>query len=249
FSPTAAQYNQLMTLLQTQQALQDIEPEICAGEVFSSCYSNQMAEVSSWIVDSGATTHITNSFKFLENAKPLTNHFVALPDHTKIRALAIGNVILNSSLILYNVIFIPSFRVNLISVSSLLKLSNCTVLFSDLAFIIQDRTSKKVIGRGDETDDLFLLQSPFTVHTRSSVQSCRSVTNVDSTIWHARLVPLAALTSPPSAQPPSQPFVDMLVTEPTLQHQSNIPNSSINLRKSSRQHRPPPYLKDYQCNI
>ncbi|XLR35261.1 hypothetical protein S83_063161, partial [Arachis hypogaea] len=187
FSLTAAQYNQLMTLLQTQQALQDIEPEICAGEVFSSCYSNQMAEVSSWIVDSGATTHITNSFKFLENAKPLTNHFVALPDHTKIRALAIGNVVLNSSLILYNVIFIPSFRVNLISVSSLLKLSNCTVLFSDLAFIIQDRTSKKVIGRGDETDDLFLLQSPFTVHTRSSVHSCRSVTNVDSTIWHARL--------------------------------------------------------------
>ncbi|XP_072058054.1 uncharacterized protein [Arachis hypogaea] len=44
FSLTAAQYNQLMTLLQTQQALQDIEPEICAGEVFSSCYSNQMAE-------------------------------------------------------------------------------------------------------------------------------------------------------------------------------------------------------------
>ncbi|XP_072060374.1 uncharacterized protein [Arachis hypogaea] len=47
FSLTAAQSNQLMTLLQTQQALQDIEPEICAGEVFSSCYSNQMAEVRS----------------------------------------------------------------------------------------------------------------------------------------------------------------------------------------------------------
>ncbi|XLR35262.1 hypothetical protein S83_063162 [Arachis hypogaea] len=31
-------------------------------------------------------------------------------------------------------------------------------------------------------------------------------------------VPLAALTSPPSAQPPSQPSVDMLVTEPTSQH-------------------------------
>ncbi|XLR21984.1 hypothetical protein S83_049884, partial [Arachis hypogaea] len=89
FSLIAAQYNQLMTLLQTQQALQDIEPEICADEVFFSCYSNQMAEVSSWIVDSGATTHITNSFNFLENSKPLTNHFVALPDHTKIRALAI----------------------------------------------------------------------------------------------------------------------------------------------------------------
>ncbi|XLT02808.1 hypothetical protein HN51_052159, partial [Arachis hypogaea] len=129
------QYNQLMTLLQTQQALQDIELEICASEVFSSCYSNQKAYASSWIVDSRATTHITNSFKFLENPKPLTNHFVALPDYTKIRALAIGNVVLNSFLILYNVIFIPSFR---------------------------DRSSKKVIGRGDETDDLFLLQSPFT---------------------------------------------------------------------------------------
>ncbi|XLR48314.1 hypothetical protein S83_032974 [Arachis hypogaea] len=91
FSLTAAQSNQLMTLLQTQQALQDIEPEICAGEVFSSCYSNQMAEVSSWIIDSGATTHITNSFKFLENAKPLTNHFFTLPDHTKIHALPIGH--------------------------------------------------------------------------------------------------------------------------------------------------------------
>ncbi|XLU70061.1 hypothetical protein S245_029114, partial [Arachis hypogaea] len=61
--------------------------------------------------------------------------------------------------------------------------------------------------------------------------------------------PLATLTSPPSAQLPSQPFVDMLVTEPISQHQSNIPSSPINLKKLSRQHRPPSYLKDYQCNI
>ncbi|XLR57767.1 hypothetical protein HN51_012116, partial [Arachis hypogaea] len=54
------------------------------------------------IVDLGATTHIINSFSSLVNPKPLSNHFVALLDHTKICALAIGNVVLNPSLTLVN---------------------------------------------------------------------------------------------------------------------------------------------------
>lgn len=42
---------------------------------------------NAWIVDSGATAHITCFLEFLYNFKPLTNKYVLLPNHTRVQVL------------------------------------------------------------------------------------------------------------------------------------------------------------------
>ncbi|KAL6334568.1 hypothetical protein AAG906_018907 [Vitis piasezkii] len=80
-----------------------------------------------WCVDSGATNHVCNSFKGEVN--------IFLGDGTEVAVLAVGNIALNfknnRTLILKNVLYVPSIRRNLISVSSLitpeLQLTNSEV--------------------------------------------------------------------------------------------------------------------------
>ncbi|XP_072054182.1 uncharacterized protein [Arachis hypogaea] len=116
-----------------------------APRLMATSGSKMKGNVQLLIIDSGATTHITNSFSALINPQPLLNHFVALPDQTRIKALATSSVILSPHLTLYNVIFIPSFR---------------------------DKISKKVIGKGDELNDLFVLQSPSIAPSTHITGSC-----------------------------------------------------------------------------
>ena len=156
---TPMQYQQLMQLLKSQSLsqLDASEAELPAGMVFTSCHTNLNLKKDSWLIDSGANSHIACSLHSFTESKPLDNHFVTLPNHTKIRALSIGTVQLSDSLFLYNVLYIPQFHVNLLSVSALLHSSPYSLQFSNSSFIIQDLLSKKVIGRGNQLGGLYVL--------------------------------------------------------------------------------------------
>ena len=51
---------------------------------------------NAWIVDSGATTHITCFPEFLFNFKFLKNKFVLLPNGTRVQVVGTGSVRINS---------------------------------------------------------------------------------------------------------------------------------------------------------
>lgn len=142
---------------------------------------------NSWIVDSGASSHITHSLQVFSSYKTLQNQFVILPNNTKIPVSAIGTVHLAHDLILENVLYIPSFHVNLLSVGCLLHNSNCSVMFTDKHFLIQDIKKQKVIGKGD------LIQGLYVYHTVLSSPSCSNTValctpvNNTATVWHNRL--------------------------------------------------------------
>ena len=150
--------------------------------VFTSCHTNLNLKKDSWLIDSGANSHIACSLHSFTESKPLDNHFVTLPNHTKIRALSIGTVQLSDSLFLYNVLYIPQFHVNLLSVSALLHSSPYSLQFSNSSFIIQDLLSKKVIGRGNQLGGLYVLQSGSFPSLLPSL-----VSHVTAETWHARL--------------------------------------------------------------
>ena len=99
---TPLQYQQLMQLLRTQP-MPSMAPSIAnvlAGMDFTSYHNNLNLNEDSWIVDSGASSHVTHSPNFFVETQPLLNHFVTLPNQTKIRALSIDTIILSSSLVL-----------------------------------------------------------------------------------------------------------------------------------------------------
>lgn len=78
-------------------------------------------------------------------------------------------------------LYVPNLACNLISVSQLIHDSNCAVTFSDKLCVIQDRTSRIVIGLGEQRNGVYHFRAV------TFVQACKT-SGVDSfTMWHRRL--------------------------------------------------------------
>ena len=92
-----------------------------------------------WIIDSGATYHIFISLSLMHNITKLTTPIiVSLPnDHTTL-VTHTGSVQLSHSLTLHNVLYIPTFTYNLISISRLLHKTLYSVTFTHDKFVFQD---------------------------------------------------------------------------------------------------------------
>ena len=100
--------------------------------------------------------------------RPIQNSIVSLPNHTRIHVAFFGDVKLNSVLILKNVLYVPQFKFNLLSVSALTNGSQLTVNFLPDCFIIQELRSKKVIGKGEKFEDLYVLDA-ITLNSLSTI--------------------------------------------------------------------------------
>jgi hypothetical protein len=91
-----------------------------------------------------------------------------------------GTILFNKNITLDNVLHMPSFSLNLMSVSKLTKsLYCCIILFPDFC-IIQDLATRKVIGWGKQDGGLYCMssvsQAPLSYHVSPL-----------STLWHQRL--------------------------------------------------------------
>lgn len=90
--------------------------------------SSKLLSKSTWIIDSGATDHVSISLTQMRDIKLFTSPlYIKLPNGTTVTVLTCGSVDMNGSLILYGVLYIPSFHYNLIYVSKLMGHSSTTV--------------------------------------------------------------------------------------------------------------------------
>ena len=65
---------------------------------------------------------------------------------------------------LHNVLFVPKLKCNLISVSLLLRYSGLVIQLTDKFCVIQDRSTRKVIGVGEQREGLYFLKEATSVH-------------------------------------------------------------------------------------
>ena len=70
----------------------------------------------------------------------------------------IGSVQVTASLFLTDVLCVPSFDFNMISVSKLTSTADCCIFFLSKHCFIQDLQQWKMIGMGREQNGLYLLQ-------------------------------------------------------------------------------------------
>ncbi|KAL4354578.1 hypothetical protein GQ457_06G014030 [Hibiscus cannabinus] len=129
------------------------------GKILS--FVNSLSSVNikhSWIIDSGASCHVCYSKELFESLYPIAAGSVLLPNKTVVSVGFAGNVRLSECLLLKNVLFVHEFHFNLLVVSSLIKDSALTVLFSKTHCLIQDLC--QVIGKGEYYKGLYLLQLP-----------------------------------------------------------------------------------------
>ena len=108
---------------------------------------------SIWIVDSGATNHVCCSLQLLDSWRDLTEGSftmrVGTGDAVSAKAVGVSNLNFNKSyLCLNDVLYIPGFRRNLISVSKLMEcvfsvsFNNKSVIISINGLKICTRNSK-----------------------------------------------------------------------------------------------------------
>jgi hypothetical protein len=71
---------------------------------------------------------------------------VSLPNGSQALASISGEIVLSPSLTLHDVLYIPSFHVNLISVTKLSTSNNCHIIFNTNSCHIMPNHSKEMIG-------------------------------------------------------------------------------------------------------
>ncbi|XP_019262147.1 PREDICTED: uncharacterized protein LOC109239985 [Nicotiana attenuata] len=184
------QYAQLISLLQQTHTtysgppLNTLSSASFAGTLlpknvvysFSSSLLSK-SDSSTWIVDSGASDHMTSNKEYLINITPLPIHFlVSLPNGYKVKVTCTGSFALTKSIILHNVLYLPSFKHNVISVHKITEPFDCMVQFTRISCIIQGPSLKKPLDLGKLDNDLYKfvweqssqLQQPLTNVSNSS---------------------------------------------------------------------------------
>jgi hypothetical protein len=165
--------------------------------VFSSCHTTISCPSHAWIIDTGATDHMVNSiylFTFItatiSTKIKLSNGHFALVTH-------VGTVQISTHLTLTDVLCVPSFSFNLLSVSKLVKTFNFCFLFLANYCLIQKLTTWTTIGVGKEANGLFYLLEKPESHQSDISSSCNFISlsfpfsahvkSVFTNIWHYRL--------------------------------------------------------------
>ncbi|MCI02916.1 hypothetical protein A2U01_0023950, partial [Trifolium medium] len=138
-------------------------------------------ESTSWIIDTGASNHLTGNLNEMCEVRDIVACPVGLPDGKRTNATKEGTVLLEGGLKLTNVLFVPKLSCSLISVSQLSDESNCIVQFTKKLCVMQDLTSRMLIGAGERKDGLYYFCG------LRMVKACKidGVNQVE--LWHKRL--------------------------------------------------------------
>jgi Integrase core domain/GAG-pre-integrase domain/gag-polypeptide of LTR copia-type len=154
-----AQLSQLVS--QLNQLLQSAPQFTGSSELKSSnnsIYFVQKQHEPNWIIDSGATHHmLCNPNKFINLETTREPQFVTTANGGQTEILGTGTTrVLNQPV--NNVLYLPDFHSNLLSVNKIVNDLNCAVTFLPNKVIFQDRTTGKMIGEGSLRNGLYYLE-------------------------------------------------------------------------------------------
>jgi len=146
---------------------------------------------SSWILDSGATNYICSSLTHFTSYHQINHISVKL---NQFIANYSGSVFMNQDHVLDNVLYIPNFTFNVLSVAKLVDNLSCVIMFYSNGYHIKDKNSLKVIGSAEMQDRLYILKVPSYQNLQIKPVKSPHITNIVNfiasdleTIWHFRL--------------------------------------------------------------
>ncbi|RVW80139.1 Retrovirus-related Pol polyprotein from transposon RE2 [Vitis vinifera] len=140
-----------------------------------------------WIIDSGATHHVCNDISLFDYSIAVQNVRVTLPTGITVPIDRVGSVILSKDVKLLNVLFVPTFRYNLLSVSAFTDTLSLSMVFTPDACIIQEPSRGKMIGKGSRKGQLYQLDFDSFVADKAFVAASRIPTSNILSFWHSRL--------------------------------------------------------------
>ena len=147
-------------------------------------------KLNPWIIDSGASDHMTNLHHLFYSYNPCSGHEkVRIADGSFSSIAGRGHINLSASIGLKSVLHVPKLKCNLLSVSKLSKDSNCRVIFCESSCVFQDQKSGMMIGRAKAIGGLYYFEDIFSsnkeVQAYSSMSSNPKLDKIME--WHLRL--------------------------------------------------------------
>ncbi|CAL9221360.1 unnamed protein product [Arabidopsis halleri] len=135
----------------------------------------------SWIMDTGASHHLTGKYEILTNVRDMDPVLIVLADGRERVSVKEGSVRLGSDLEMKYVFYVEEFQSDLISIGQLMDENHCVLQMADHFLVVQDRTTRTLIGAGTRVGGTF--------HFRST-EIAASVTTKEEKkyeLWHNRM--------------------------------------------------------------
>lgn len=177
-----------------------------------------------WIIDSGASSHVCSDLAMFTELTPVHNVTVTLPN-MKVPITHTGIIHITDALVLYDVLHVPDFRFNLISVSNLLRSLFCSAHFFPDVCLLQELSQGSMIGRGNFYHNLYILETPSLSTSSPATFFCGSML-IDEHLWHLRL-----------GHPSSGVFQKLLQDLPSLKSVSSSTESHCSVCPLAKQKR------------
>lgn len=136
---------------------------------------------------------MTGNYSLLLNVQSLcsSSSSVKLPNGNHLSVSGKGSVVISDNLTLHNVLYVPNFHFNLLSISKFTKSHNCCVTFYPHYCTFQDLKSGKTIWIGKERQGLYFLSTslfqPSLIQVSPQCNTFISCTSVNNDLWHQRL--------------------------------------------------------------
>jgi hypothetical protein len=142
--------------------------------------------LDAWILDSGATDHVCAALSLFTAYRKVTAIPVKLPNGNIVTTDIIGDIKLTTEITLKNVLYMPHFSFNLISVSRVTQDLNCVFAFTDDLCFIQNST-QRMIGSGRMLNGLYYLEGTQSQFQPMTGNQCNSLVIPKTALWHFRL--------------------------------------------------------------
>jgi GAG-pre-integrase domain len=130
------------------------------------CFNNKMTsysqkgdtiKIQGWIIDSGATDHMTHEQEVMINKRKSQKDGIINANGEIYPVTETGDIKISSGLNLKNALLVPSLATNLISVGQLTQDLNCVALIFPSYCVFQNLLTKEIIGHGIKRDGLYYL--------------------------------------------------------------------------------------------
>jgi hypothetical protein len=122
----------------------------------SNCF---IASKSSWIVDSGATDHMTGNKSILSGLATTSQPPVQIANGSTCNIEGIGSTQISQNMPLSSVLYVPSFSENLMSVSKITEQLYCSVTFTPTKCTFQELGTNRLIGTAYKDKGLYCMES------------------------------------------------------------------------------------------
>ncbi|KAH9753027.1 protein kinase domain-containing protein [Citrus sinensis] len=143
-----------------------------------------------WIIDSGATDHMTSHSKLFYSYIPCPgSQKIKIADGSLSSAAGKGSIPISTNLVLTSVLHVPNLSCNLLSVSKITKDLHCIAKFSPSYCEFQDLCSGKKIGSAREVDGLYYFEEDVSLCGEAQATNNELTFSIKDKImlWHLRL--------------------------------------------------------------